>query len=150
MQEGEDDVEVKTNLIAAYAMCDEVENKTEKIKSFFEKESYELYFNFASCLLETGDLNSAESNLNEAIALCQESLEQEGYSANEIEYELGAMNIQLAYIKQCQEDNEKAELVYSQFVTSPFLSKTVKSVAVNNLLVIRKKRELFDSFKRYI
>ena len=150
MAAGEDDAEVRTNFMAALTLTAAVTSKEETIASVEDKLEgcYELCFNVATCMLSLGDISGAEGKVREAVLLCKESLEEEDYTPEEIEEELGSMRVQLAFIEQARGNAPQAETVYSEYLHSAATSKTVNAVAANNLLVIRRKRDMFDSFKR--
>uniref|UniRef100_M4BRV4 Signal recognition particle subunit SRP72 n=1 Tax=Hyaloperonospora arabidopsidis (strain Emoy2) TaxID=559515 RepID=M4BRV4_HYAAE len=128
-QLGDDILELQTNLLAAYANAGRGrELKDRKILS--------------------GDWDIAEKLLVSAKSLCRDAFVAEGASENEIEEELAVIKTQLAYVKQMRGDVDGALSDYGDVLKLKLHNRAAEIVASNNIVTIRKDRDLMDSFKR--
>eukprot|EP00164_Ancoracysta_twista_P005066 GFYU01006896.1.p1 GENE.GFYU01006896.1~~GFYU01006896.1.p1 ORF type:complete len:642 (+),score=248.21 GFYU01006896.1:58-1983(+) len=112
------------------------------------KETFELSFNAACALLAAGNMKAAKKQIDTAMKICKESLSADDVPAEEIEDELAIMRVQLAYIEQLEGKTETAMEAYNTVIKSKPSDQTVAAVAANNLIGLKKDKDLFDSFKK--
>ena len=105
-------------------------------------------FNKACCLLAVGRGREAEEALRRAEELCRESLLEEDYSEEEIESELSVIRVQLGCALQQQGRGKEALATYSAVLRQKSVDAPHCTVASNNILVLNKDRDVFDSKKK--
>ncbi|KAF9200649.1 hypothetical protein BGZ49_009107 [Haplosporangium sp. Z 27] len=108
--------------------------------------SYELSFNSACARIAQGDYTQALKLLEEAKRICRDALKD--YDEEEIEQELAIIVVQTAYVYQLLGRVEQARELYQSVLKIKALEVTVPAVAANNLVVIQKEDDLFDSHKK--
>lgn len=137
--------ERKTNLsaVAANLAVDE----TREISNLPE-ETYEMCFNSACALANRGKYFEAEKKLKIAEKLCRESLEEEGISDEELMEEIDIIRVQIAYCLQMQGKQKESGIIYSDCLKNKPKDPAVCAVASNNLVVINKDQNVFDSKKK--
>ncbi|KAF9434947.1 Signal recognition particle core component [Entomortierella beljakovae] len=108
--------------------------------------TYELSFNSACARIAQGDYNRALKLLNEAKEICRDALKD--FTEEEIEQELAIIIVQTAYVYQLLGQTDKAKDLYHSVLKTKALEVTVPAVAANNLVVIQKDSDLFDSNKK--
>ncbi|CAG8673132.1 42312_t:CDS:10 [Gigaspora margarita] len=104
--------------------------------------TYELAYNYACTYLGKKDFKKVEKLLITARNICRKSLSDDDYSEEEIEQELGTINVQLAYLYQLQGRTAEAINLYQR------IDMTVSAIASNNLVAAKKDIELFDSARK--
>ncbi|DBA00297.1 TPA: hypothetical protein N0F65_001492 [Lagenidium giganteum] len=142
----DDTMELQANLVAAYASAGrshELQQRDIPID-----DSFEIAFNKSFIAIEPGNWAAARESLEESERLCREVLFVEGTSASEIENEVAVIRAQLAYVKQMQGDADGALSEYRNILKLKLSNQAVAAVASNNIVSIRKDRDLFDSLKR--
>ncbi|TYZ59552.1 hypothetical protein PybrP1_009585 [[Pythium] brassicae (nom. inval.)] len=145
-RDGDDVMELHANLLAAYASAGR--SRDLDASAIPADESYEVAFNRAFIALEGGDWSTAEANLTEAEKLCRETLAADGASAAEVANEVALIKTQLAFVKQMRGDLDGALSDYRNVLKLKLSDQAVGAVASNNIVSIRKDRDLFDSLKR--
>ncbi|KAG0234023.1 hypothetical protein B0O80DRAFT_430162 [Mortierella sp. GBAus27b] len=108
--------------------------------------TYELSFNAACAKIAQGDFTKALELLEEAKSICREALRD--YDEEEIEQEMAILVVQTAYVHQLLGHAEKARDLYQSVLKIKALEVTVPAVAANNLVVLQKEDDLFDSHKK--
>uniref|UniRef100_K3X5P8 Signal recognition particle subunit SRP72 n=1 Tax=Globisporangium ultimum (strain ATCC 200006 / CBS 805.95 / DAOM BR144) TaxID=431595 RepID=K3X5P8_GLOUD len=145
-QEGEDLMELQTNLLAAYASAGRARDVDEV--SIPTDDNYEVAFNKSFISIEAGQWDAAEAHLIEAEKLCRETFAAEGSSEAEIDNEVALIKTQLAFVKQMKGDLDGALSDYRNVLKLKLRNQAVGAVAANNIVTIRNDRDLFESFKR--
>ncbi|CAI8018757.1 Signal recognition particle subunit SRP72 [Geodia barretti] len=140
------DGERQANYAAAQALSGN-ENKSFEIDSLRE-ETMEQCFNKACCLLAAGRGEDAEELLEKSEKLCRESLVEEDYTEEEIEAELSVVRVQLACALQMQGKGKEALAAYANVLRQRSGDSPHDIVASNNILVLNKDRDVFDSKKK--
>ncbi|KAK4871554.1 hypothetical protein RN001_015678 [Aquatica leii] len=138
--------ERETNLTAVVTQLQESNVKTNVVSS--RSDTYELCYNWACILIEKGQYSDAEKKLKLCEKLCRSSLEDDGASEEEIEIELALMRIQLAYVYQKQGKIKEAQQLYSASLKLKLDDAALIAVASNNVVVINKDQNVFDSKKK--
>ncbi|KAG0359007.1 hypothetical protein BC939DRAFT_450531 [Gamsiella multidivaricata] len=108
--------------------------------------TYELSFNAACEKIAKGEYQQALKLLDEAKKVCREALKD--YDEDEIEQEMAILVVQTAYVYQLLGRVEQAREFYHTVLKIKALEVTVPAVAANNLVVIQKQDDLFDSNKK--
>jgi len=75
-------------------------------------------------------------------------LQEEGESEEDVERELGVIQVQLGFALQMQGRDKEAQALYNQVLKSKPDDVSVVAVASNNLLTLNKDQNVFDSKKR--
>jgi len=172
--DGSDDFEVErmTNLAAVVVHLNAAQGGGaggEKLPET-EDETYEMVYNKACCLLATGEFAEAERLLKEAEKMCveflKEDLEAAGADAGdelnqeEIDQETGIIRAQRAYAIQRQSGSggsgdanankriREAQSIYNSVLKAKPSDIGLVAVASNNLIVINKDQNIFDSKKK--
>ncbi|RIB04826.1 hypothetical protein C2G38_2221299 [Gigaspora rosea] len=110
--------------------------------------TYELAYNYACTYLGRKDFKKVEKLLINARNICRKSLSDDDYSEEEIEQELGTINVQLAYLYQLQGRTAEAINLYQSVLKFKGTDITVSAIASNNLVAAKKDSELFDSARK--
>ncbi|KAF9364101.1 hypothetical protein BGX34_002513 [Mortierella sp. NVP85] len=108
--------------------------------------TYELSFNAACAKIAQGDYTQALKLLEEAKSICREALRD--YDEEEIQQEMAILVVQTAYVYQLLGRVEQARDLYQSVLKIKALEVTVPAVAANNLVVLQKEDDLFDSHKK--
>ncbi|CAG8566793.1 9751_t:CDS:10 [Acaulospora morrowiae] len=141
--------DILTNFNAAKAaLLFSGNNISEKYVMVDSLSTYELAYNSACVHIGQRNLKKAEKMLLTARRICKESLFEEDYSEQEIEQELGTINVQLAYVLQLQGQISEAIDIYQSVLKSKGVDMTVSAIASNNLVAAKKDTELFDSVRK--
>ncbi|RLN96246.1 hypothetical protein BBJ28_00005119 [Nothophytophthora sp. Chile5] len=82
------------------------------------------------------------------LARAQETFVAEGASEAEIDEELAVIKTQLAFVKQMRGDLDGALSDYRNVLKLKLRNRAVGAVASNNIVALRKDRDVLDSFKR--
>ncbi|KAE9361879.1 hypothetical protein PF008_g645 [Phytophthora fragariae] len=144
--EGDELLELQTNLLAAYASAG---RSTElKDREIPIDDGFEVAFNKSFVAIQSGDWEAAEELLLTAERLCRDTLVAEGASEAEIEEEVAIIKTQLAFVKQMRGDLDGALSDYRNVLKLKLRNRAVGAVASNNIVTIRKDRDVLDSFKR--
>jgi signal recognition particle subunit SRP72 len=141
--------ELLTNFIAALTgsgntkKCVEVLSKYKKIL----KESFEFAYNGAVNYLEMGDLDTAQHFLNDAKLVLEEQKKRGEISETEFQDEVAIIVTQLAYINQRRGKEREALEVYENILKSNPSDISVRAVATNNSLAVRKGDRLNSTIR---
>eukprot|EP01135_Chromosphaera_perkinsii_P005038 Nk52_evm15s311 gene=Nk52_evmTU15s311 len=153
-ESNDNSVERETNLSAVIAMLGQKDlNGALNIKSKMklggeEPSSFEMCYNAACLEIHMGNLKAAEKILLEAQEICKQTLEEEDFSEEEIESELAVMKVQMALVYQLNGKTEEALEMYNSVLKTKPSDGAMAAVASNNVVVIHKARDVFDSKKK--
>ncbi|KAH7459792.1 hypothetical protein KRP22_012826 [Phytophthora ramorum] len=145
-QEGDDLLELQTNLLAAYASAGRSHEL--KDREIPVDDGFEVAFNKSFVAIQSGDWEAAEDLLLTAERLCRDTLIDEGVAEAEIEEEVAVIKTQLGFVKQMRGDLDGALSDYRNVLKLKLRDRAVAAVASNNLVTIRKDRDVLDSLKR--
>ncbi|POM66078.1 Signal recognition particle [Phytophthora palmivora] len=145
-QEGDDLLELQTNLLAAYASAGRSHEL--KDREIPIDDGFEVAFNKSFVAIQSGDWVEAEELLLIAERLCRDTFEAEGATEAEIEEEVAVIKTQLAFVKQMRGDLDGALSDYRNVLKLKLRNRAVGAVASNNIVTIRKDRDVLDSLKR--
>ncbi|CAI5960290.1 unnamed protein product [Closterium sp. NIES-65] len=144
-------LEVKTNVLAAYVMggrSGEVKGLMESQLRVAPRDAFDVAYNAACALIEMRDYRAAEEMLLLARRVGQEVLIDEELSTQEIEDELAPITVQLAYTQQMLGRRMEALESYLAFLKRKPADAPSAAVAVTNLLALRSARDVVDGLKR--
>jgi signal recognition particle subunit SRP72 len=148
------DGERQANYAAALALAGKGDGNDQASKSealeitSLHEETMEQCFNKACCFLAAGKGEEAEKMLKKAEELCRESLREDDYTEEEIEAELSVVRVQLACALQMQGKGKEALTMYTNVLRQKAGDSPHGIVASNNVLVLNKDRDVFDSKKK--
>ncbi|KAL6770694.1 SRP72 [Auxenochlorella protothecoides x Auxenochlorella symbiontica] len=128
-------MEVQTNVLAAYVaggQAAEVPAVLEAMKAS-PKDSFEVAFNSACALLETGELEAAQERLLLAQRVGEETLIEEGLEEEELAKELVPITAQLAYVAHRRGAAGEAEALYHQTMACCSGDAATEAVVACNL-----------------
>mmetsp|Transcript_17379 Transcript_17379/g.37521 ORF Transcript_17379/g.37521 Transcript_17379/m.37521 type:complete len:686 (+) Transcript_17379:137-2194(+) len=130
-----DSLELKTNVLAAYvaaSLASEIPDLMAAMK-VTAKQSFEVAFNKACGLVESGQYAAAETELRLALKLGRETLFEEDCSEEEVEVELAPLTVQLAYVVGRLKRHGEAQELYEQVLRNPDMAdEATRIVALNN------------------
>uniref|UniRef100_A0A7S0RTI0 Signal recognition particle subunit SRP72 n=1 Tax=Chlamydomonas leiostraca TaxID=1034604 RepID=A0A7S0RTI0_9CHLO len=142
---GESSVELRTNVLAAYVaagLARELPGLMTAMK-LTARDSFEVAFNKACGLVESGEWGAAEAELKAALKLGRETLFEEDCSEEEVEDELAPLTVQLAYVQARQGRLGEAQELLDKVLhgveggNDALLSdETTRAVASNNAAAI--------------
>nr|CCA23060.1 signal recognition particle putative [Albugo laibachii Nc14] len=142
----EDILEIETNLMAAHASGNySVSYNSQSKFEDLDKGNHEVAYNKAFMPMHAQDWNRAEAILADAKRLYRESLDEDA-TTSEIDHEMAHLRTQLAYVRQMKGDFDEAVNNYRDVIKAR--NPVASAVATNNLVVIRKDRDLLDSLKK--
>ncbi|EGZ10208.1 hypothetical protein PHYSODRAFT_318537 [Phytophthora sojae] len=144
--EGDDLLELQTNLLAAYASAGRSQEL--KDREIPIDDGFEVAFNKSFVAIQSSDWEAAEELLLTAERLCCDTFVAEGASEAEIEEEVAVIKTQLAYVKQMRGNLDDALSDYRNVLKLKLRNRAVGAVASNNIVTIRQDRDVLDSFKR--
>ncbi|PNF21717.1 Signal recognition particle subunit SRP72 [Cryptotermes secundus] len=137
--------ERETNLTAVVAnLC--IEGSNREIPQLREH-TYELAYNSSCQLVGQNQYTEAEKKLKLSERLCRESLEEDA-TEEEIEDELGIIKVQLAYCLQMLGREKEAQSIYTAALKQKPNDAGLVAIASNNMVVINKDQNVFDSKKK--
>eukprot|EP01111_Echinosteliopsis_oligospora_P011898 TRINITY_DN4023_c0_g2_i2.p1 TRINITY_DN4023_c0_g2~~TRINITY_DN4023_c0_g2_i2.p1 ORF type:complete len:623 (+),score=218.60 TRINITY_DN4023_c0_g2_i2:105-1973(+) len=142
--------ELRSNLCAAYTESGkfkEAKALAAKYKGDV-KETYEISFNLACGLIREGKYKEALQTLSTSEEVCRTALATDGFTEEEIKQEVAAVQIQQAYCHQLLGSSSKASSLYEEAIKSKGADANAVAVANNNLVVLHKNHDVFDSLKR--
>eukprot|EP00898_Chlorokybus_atmophyticus_P005459 jgi/Chlat1/5914/Chrsp4S06247 len=143
-------LEVKTNVLAAYVSggrAAEVAAVMQAMK-VSPRDGFELAFNAACALLDTGNFAKAEEFLLLGQRVGKEALLDEDFTEEEVDEELAPAAVQLSYIVQAAGRSAEAIDGYTAFLKKKLDDPVATAIATNNLVALRGDRDLFDALKR--
>ncbi|KAJ8926937.1 hypothetical protein NQ314_020789 [Rhamnusium bicolor] len=135
-----------TNLMAVMVYMDTEENES-NIEDLRDN-TYELCYNKACLLIESGNYSEAEKKLRQCEKLCREVLEEDETTEEEIDIELALIRIQLGFVYQKQGRIKEAHQLYVTNLKAKLDDIALMAVASNNVVCINKDQNLFDSKKK--
>ncbi len=138
--------EREANYSAALSLCGEQPDGTHL--EALHSETMEQCFNVACCYLAQGQAPQAEGMLRRAEDLCRESLQEDDLTEEEMESELSVVRIQVGFAKQLQGEAKEALGVYTTVLRQKPGDVSHTIVASNNIIVLNRDRDIFDSKKR--
>uniref|UniRef100_A0A0K8TLY5 Signal recognition particle subunit SRP72 n=1 Tax=Tabanus bromius TaxID=304241 RepID=A0A0K8TLY5_TABBR len=112
------------------------------------EDTYELCFNSACVLLNQNKFSEAEKKLKICEKMCREFLEEDGASEEDIREETAIIRVQLAYCLHMQGKLKEAAAVYAEALKHKSSDPALVAVASNNLVVLNKDQNMFDSKKK--
>ena len=134
-----------TNLMAVTAMGQQ--NGT--IAHFdIHDTTFEQCFNSACCYLAIGDGVKAEKMLVMAEEKCRISLQEDDYTEEEIEEEISVIRLQLGCAFLLQGKTDQAMQQFTAVLKQKPNDVIQTIVASNNMVVLNKDKDIFDSKKR--
>lgn len=137
------DPELQTNRLAAFAQLGG--NNIPLLPSSIT--SYEVVFNHSLCLLASGDVQGSVKQLERAVELCNNGMDDK--TPEEVKDEQALLSIQKGYILQLQGNVEEAMNIYTAALNDKPSDEAAVATALNNIVTLRGKEEkLFDSLKR--
>uniref|UniRef100_A0A8D8P9J9 Signal recognition particle subunit SRP72 n=3 Tax=Culex pipiens TaxID=7175 RepID=A0A8D8P9J9_CULPI len=140
------DDERTTNMSAVAAnLC--VEGSKKELPKLRE-DTYELTYNAACALAGKQQFPEAEKKLRTSEKLCREFLEEDGATEEDIMDEVAIIKVQLAYCLQMQGKSKEASAIYTDALKHKTNDQALTAVASNNLVVINKDQNMFDSKKK--
>ncbi|CAH0517554.1 unnamed protein product [Peronospora belbahrii] len=145
-QKSDNLLELQTNLLAAYASAGRSHEL--KDRDICVDDGFEVAFNQSFVAIQSGNWEAAEKLLLTAERMCRDTFVAEGASEVEIEEEVAVIKTQLAFVKQMRGDVDGALSDYRNVLKLKLRNRAVGVVALNNLVTIRKDRDVLDSLKR--
>jgi signal recognition particle subunit SRP72 len=142
--------EFLTNLSASHAMEHDFENA---LKTCDRGDTYELLYNASCAYIGLKKYDQALQSLKESERLCRKMAEEEEMTEEELNNELAAIIVQIAYVKQITGDLDGALQIYEDILKNKPSDKVAIAVAANNLLALHSVRQdkegsLFDVWKK--
>ncbi|XP_055606621.1 signal recognition particle subunit SRP72-like [Uranotaenia lowii] len=140
------DDERTTNLSAVAANLS-IEGSKKEVPALRE-DTYELTYNAACAVAGKQQFSEAEKKLRTSEKLCRDFLEEDGATEEDILDELAIIKVQLAYCLQMQGKSKEASIIYTDVLKHKTNDHALTAVASNNLVVINKDQNMFDSKKK--
>ena len=136
--------ERETNLAAALASS--AAFKSKPVKWIGVRDStYELCYNTACYTLASGDIDSADKNLEKAQQLCIKEFEDD---ETEAKSELAPIQVMKGLCLQKLGKTKEALELYNSVLKEKFADSQTMAVAANNIICINKDQNMFDSKKK--
>lgn len=146
-------LELKTNMVAAHVAA-ELSSQVPALMQSMQvtsKQSFELGFNKACALIQSGQLSAAESELRMALKLGRESLLEEDLGEEEVAEELAPLSVQLGYVLgQMGRHDESAEAYEQVLANETVTEEVVRAVAHNNVIAASGKVDGTHQQKKYV
>ncbi|XP_013184409.1 signal recognition particle subunit SRP72 [Amyelois transitella] len=114
----------------------------------FEESTYELSYNVGSTLAMRGKYNEALPVLKRAEQACSESVIDDGGTEEEAKEEAAIIRVQQAYCLQQMGKEKEAASIYQNVLKDKPSDQALVAIASNNLVVINRDTNVFDSRKR--
>ncbi|CAK1603846.1 unnamed protein product [Parnassius mnemosyne] len=114
----------------------------------FEETTYELSYNAGSTLAMRGKYNEALPVLKRAEQACSESVIEDGGTEEEAKEEAAIIRVQHAYCLQQMGREKEAANIYHNVLKEKPSDQALIAIASNNLVVINRDANVFDSRKR--
>lgn len=150
-----DDPEITVNWVAAHtAACSRLDTALlKKAMAYSEAEAeaaslFELEHNVGCGYMALQDFSSAERHLAHCAQVARDVLVEDEYAEDEVDSEVASIDIVRAAAVAKQGRQEEAEKMYVKALQDKPSDDTARATAANNLMVLRGKRDLFDSYKR--
>lgn len=135
--------ERETNLAAVIANLAATESKVDVPE--LRESTYELVYNAACTLIGQGQYLEAEKKLRLAEKLWKEALEEDD---EEFYDEIHILKVQQAYCIQMQGREKDSQNIYTSILKEKPQDIALMAVANNNMAVINRDQNLFDSKKK--
>ncbi|KAJ2947147.1 hypothetical protein O0L34_g16504 [Tuta absoluta] len=113
-----------------------------------DENTYELAYNAGSTLAMRGKYNEALPVLKRAEQACSESVIEDGGTEEEAKEEAGIIRVQQAYCLQQMGKEKEAASIYQNVLKDKPSDQALIAIASNNLVVINRDTNVFDSRKR--
>ncbi|XP_041976354.1 signal recognition particle subunit SRP72 [Aricia agestis] len=114
----------------------------------FEESTYELSYNTGTTLAMKGKYNEALPVLKRAEQTCSESVLEDGGTEEEAKEEAAIIRVQQAYCLQQMGKEKEAGAIYHNVLKDKPSDQALVAIASNNLVVINRDGNVFDSRKR--
>ncbi|CAH2232448.1 jg19381 [Pararge aegeria aegeria] len=114
----------------------------------FEESTYELSYNAGTTLAMRGKYNEALPVLKKAEQACSESVIEDGGTEEEAKEEAAIIRVQQAYCQQQMGKEKEAASLYQNVLKDKPSDQALIAIASNNLVVINRDTNVFDSRKR--
>ncbi|XP_059061425.1 signal recognition particle subunit SRP72 [Achroia grisella] len=114
----------------------------------FNANTYEQTYNTGSILAMKGKYNEALPVLKKAEQACSESVIDDGGTEEEAKEEAGIIRVQQAYCLQQMGKEKEAASIYQNVLKDKPSDQALVAIASNNLVVINRDTNVFDSRKR--
>ncbi|KAI8326032.1 hypothetical protein GQ54DRAFT_131653 [Martensiomyces pterosporus] len=126
------------NLTAAKAAAAQIDQGRSSVDKgvVVQSDGYELMFNSATNLLARGRAQEAADLLSEAISLAKSSLAEEGWSADEIQGEVGPIEAQRAIALQHLGKGDEARAIFSRLLSGKSLDSASREVVSHNIATL--------------
>ncbi|CAH0727986.1 unnamed protein product, partial [Brenthis ino] len=138
--------ERKANMSAVVANLAALNPSTEL--PTFEESTYELSYNAGTTLAMRGKYNEALPVLKKAEQACSESVIDDGGTEEEAKEEAAIIRVQQAYCQQQMGKEKEAAALYQNVLKDKPSDQALIAIASNNLVVINRDTNVFDSRKR--
>ncbi|XP_048485172.1 signal recognition particle subunit SRP72 [Plutella xylostella] len=138
--------ERKANMAAVVANLAEL-NPTSEFAQFDET-TYELAYNAGCTLALRGKYSEALPVLKKAEQTCSESVVEDGGTEEEAKEEAAIIRVQQAFCLQQMGKEKEAGLIYHNVLKDKPSDQALVAIASNNLVVINRDTNVFDSRKR--
>ncbi|XP_026485848.2 signal recognition particle subunit SRP72 [Vanessa tameamea] len=114
----------------------------------FEENTYELSYNAGTTLAMRGKYNEALPVLKKAEQACSESVIEDGGTEEEAKEEAAIIRVQQGYCQQQMGKEKEAGILYHNVLKDRPSDQALIAIASNNLVVINRDTNVFDSRKR--
>ncbi|XP_063531876.1 signal recognition particle subunit SRP72 [Cydia strobilella] len=138
--------ERKTNMAAVVANLGALNPSADLPQ--FDENTYELAYNVGSTLAMRGKYNEALPVLKRSEQACSESVLEDGGTEEEAKEEAGIIRVQQAYCLQQMGREKEAATIYQNVLKDKPSDQALVAIASNNLVVINRDTNVFDSRKR--
>jgi len=140
--------ELKTNYLAALTLANPKDKALTYISNHKDTNVFEFAHNAACIHVAIGDLVAAEKELKLSEELCRKAFSGDDFTQEELEEELAPVLVQQGLVHQLLGQTDEALNLYTAALKSKPSDDVVSAVASNNIAVIHKDKDLFDSEKR--
>ncbi|CAK1553451.1 unnamed protein product [Leptosia nina] len=138
--------ERKANMSAVVANLGEINPNADLPQ--FEETTYELSYNVGTALAMRGKYGEALPVLKKAEQACSESVIDDGGTEEEAKEEAAIIRVQQAYCLQQVGKEKEAASIYQNVLKDKPSDQALVAIASNNLVVINRDTNVFDSRKR--
>jgi signal recognition particle subunit SRP72 len=146
-------LELKTNMVAAHVAA-ELSSQVPSLMTSMQvtsKQSFELGFNKACALIQSGQLSAAESELRMALKLGREALLDEDLREEDVAEELAPLTVQLGYVLgQLGRHDESAEAYEEVLSNESLTEEVVRAIAHNNTIAASGKVDGSQQQRKYV
>ncbi|XP_065166008.1 signal recognition particle subunit SRP72 [Atheta coriaria] len=139
--------ERQTNLSAVVSSLNDAK-MLKSVENQLQEDTYEMCYNKALMYAQAENFQEAEKLLKKAEKLLRESFEEDGASEEETEAELAHIRVLQGYCWQKQGRTKEAHSLYLSALKQKIDDISLSAVASNNVVVINKDQNVFDSKKK--